>query len=56
MYKIKTRIQHESDTLQEYGDDIERLVRLNYPDAPEQFVQQLAVSNFIDGVHDIQLR
>lgn len=33
MNQLKTRIQPQSESVQEYGADIESLVRLDYPDA-----------------------
>lgn len=42
--------------MQGYGGDIDSLVMLVYPDASEQYVQELGVSNFIDGVRDIQVQ
>lgn len=48
-----TSKEYQSKTSQEYGANIERLVRLAYPDASEQFVQKLGVNFFVDGVHNI---
>lgn len=53
MNPLNTGIQHQSESLEEYGADIERLA---YPDAAEQFTHHLGASNFIDGVHNIQLQ
>lgn len=47
--------KEDSKSWQEYEADIERLVRLVYPEAPEQFAHQLEVSGCMKGVRDIQI-
>jgi len=58
VYKIqlKSRAQESSETLQEFGAEIERLIRLAYPQAPEEFLNQIAVQNFTDGVRGADLQ
>ncbi|KAJ8983618.1 hypothetical protein NQ317_004256 [Molorchus minor] len=40
--------------LQQYEADIARLVYLAYPTAPRDFIEQLAVQVFIDGIRDCE--
>ncbi|KAJ8912995.1 hypothetical protein NQ315_002872 [Exocentrus adspersus] len=54
--QLKSRSQGSTETLQEFSTDIERMVRLAYPEAPEEFIKQLNVQSFIDGVKDPELQ
>ncbi|KAJ8914101.1 hypothetical protein NQ315_014297 [Exocentrus adspersus] len=54
--QLKSRSQGPTETLQEFSTDIERMVRLAYPEAPEEFIKQLNVQSFIDGVKDPELQ
>lgn len=57
MNEFETRIEYYySETLQEYGTDIERLVMLAYPDSSDKFTHQLEVNSINDGGSDIQLQ
>ncbi|KAJ8968447.1 hypothetical protein NQ317_004879 [Molorchus minor] len=46
----KSRNQRINENLQQYEADIARLVYLAYPTAPRDFIEQLAVQVFIDGI------
>lgn len=52
--QLKGRQQKQSETLQEYEVDIARLVRLAYPTASEQILEQLSIQLFVDGIHDLE--
>jgi len=54
--QLKSRAQGSSETLQEFGAEIERLIRLAYPQAPEDFLNQIAVQNFTDGARGADLQ
>lgn len=45
-----SRTQGTSKTL--HVAEIERLVKLAYPEAPEEFKNHLCVNSFIEGVQD----
>ncbi|KAJ8915714.1 hypothetical protein NQ315_000648 [Exocentrus adspersus] len=55
-HQLKSRSQGPTETLQEFSTDIERMVRLAYPEAPAEFIKQLNVQSFIDGVKDPELQ
>ncbi|KAJ8984469.1 hypothetical protein NQ317_006129 [Molorchus minor] len=50
--QFKGRNQRINENLQQYEADIARLVYLAYPTAPRDFIEQLAVQVFIDGIRD----
>lgn len=50
--QVKSRIQNNEESLQEFEADIARLVRLAYPTAPDSFLEQLTVQTFVDGLRD----
>lgn len=52
--KARTRIQEE--ILPELAEDIERLVRLAYPDATESMVEVLAKDQFVDSLPEEDMR
>ncbi|KAJ8910275.1 hypothetical protein NQ315_003342 [Exocentrus adspersus] len=54
--QLKSRSQGPTETLQEFSTYIERMVRLAYPEAPEEIIKQLNVQSFIDGVKDPELQ
>ncbi|KAJ8911883.1 hypothetical protein NQ315_012297 [Exocentrus adspersus] len=54
--QLKSLSQGPTETLQEFSTDIEKMVRLAYPEAPEEFIKQLNVQSFIDGVKDPELQ
>ncbi|KAJ8936420.1 hypothetical protein NQ318_014858 [Aromia moschata] len=50
--QIKGRQQRSNESLQEYEADIERLDHLAYPQAPKEFLEQIGIQTFIDGLLD----
>ncbi|KAJ8983295.1 hypothetical protein NQ317_019852 [Molorchus minor] len=52
--QLKGRNQRINENLQQYEADIARLVYLAYPTAPRDFIEQLAVQVFIDGIRDCE--
>ncbi|KAJ8952760.1 hypothetical protein NQ318_008075 [Aromia moschata] len=54
--QIKSRQQRSNESLQEYEADIERLVHLAYPQAPKEFLEQIGIQTFIDGLVDIEMQ
>lgn len=54
--QLKNRHQKYGETLQEFEADISRLVRMAYPNAPDSFLEQLAVESFTYGVDDVELQ
>nr|XP_023013314.1 uncharacterized protein LOC111503278 [Leptinotarsa decemlineata] len=54
--QLKVRTQGPSKSLQEFWAEVEKLVRLPYSEAPDNFTHWISVHNFIDGVHDTELQ
>ncbi|KAJ8951067.1 hypothetical protein NQ318_003765 [Aromia moschata] len=54
--EIKSRQQRRNESLQEYEADIERLVHLAYPQAPKEFLEQIGIQTFIDGLLDTEMQ
>ncbi|KAJ8957234.1 hypothetical protein NQ318_007798 [Aromia moschata] len=54
--QIKSRQQRSNESLQEYEADIERLVHLAYPQALKEFLEQIGIQTFIDGLVDIEMQ
>ncbi|KAJ8952330.1 hypothetical protein NQ318_017224 [Aromia moschata] len=52
--QLKGRNRRVDESLQQYEADIARLVHLAYPKAPQDFMEQLGVQIFIDGILDHQ--
>ncbi|KAJ8973583.1 hypothetical protein NQ317_011837 [Molorchus minor] len=52
--QLEMRNQRINENLQQYEADIARLVYLAYPTAPRDFIEQLAVQVFIDGIRDCE--
>lgn len=50
--QLKNRSQKEGENLKEFEADVARLVRISYPQAPENFLECLAVRTFIDGLQN----
>ncbi|KAJ8944180.1 hypothetical protein NQ318_016160 [Aromia moschata] len=55
-YQIKSRQQRSNESLQEYEADIERLIHLAYPQAPKEFLEQIGIQTFIDGLVDTEMQ
>ena len=54
--KLKGRTHRREETLPELAEDVERLVRLAYPDATEPMVEVLAKDQFVDSLPDEDMR
>ena len=54
--KLKARIRRREESLPELSEDVERLVRLAYPDAAESMVEVLAKDQFIDALPEEDMR
>ena len=54
--KLRNRIRRRDETLPEVAEDIERLARLAYPDAPVDVLETLTKDQFIDALIDEELR
>ncbi|KAJ8954556.1 hypothetical protein NQ318_000790, partial [Aromia moschata] len=54
--QIKSRQQRSNESLQEYETDIERLIHLAYPQAPKEFLEQIGIQTFIDGLVDTEMQ
>lgn len=52
--QLKARVQKVGESIQVFESDIARLVRQAYPTAPDDFLEQLAVQSFIDGLRDCE--
>ncbi|KAJ8956131.1 hypothetical protein NQ318_016586 [Aromia moschata] len=55
-YQIKSRQQRTNESLQEYESDIERLIHVAYPQAPKEFLEQIGIQSFIDGLLDTEMQ
>ncbi|KAJ8915474.1 hypothetical protein NQ315_003237 [Exocentrus adspersus] len=53
--QLRSRKQRFEETLQQYEADISRMVNLAYPTAPAEVIEQLSVSNFIEGLRDPEI-
>ncbi|XP_050516698.1 uncharacterized protein LOC126891565 [Diabrotica virgifera virgifera] len=54
--QLKVRYQKHNESLQEFEADIKRLLHLAYPQAPRDFLEQIGIQAFIDGLHDIEMQ
>ncbi|XP_050507866.1 trichohyalin-like [Diabrotica virgifera virgifera] len=54
--QLKVRYQKRNESLQEFEADIKRLLHLAYPQAPGDFLEQIGIQAFIDGLHDIEMQ
>ncbi|KAJ8951976.1 hypothetical protein NQ318_010720, partial [Aromia moschata] len=54
--QIKSRQQRSNESFQEYEADIERLIHLAYPQAPKEFLEQIGIQTFIDGLVDTEMQ
>lgn len=53
---MKTRVRNNTEYLQEFGAELERLVQFVYPEAPDDFSHQLCFHSDVDGVKDLQFQ
>ena len=54
--RFKSRTRGQDESLPELAEDIERLGRLAYPDAPDQMTDSLSLDQFVDALHDDDTR
>ncbi len=54
--RLKSRTRRRDESLPELAEDIERLTRLAYPDAPESMVDVLARDQLVDALPDDDTR
>lgn len=54
--RLKARTRRREETLPELAEDVERLVRLAYPDAAEPMVEVLAKDQFVDSLPEEDMR
>ena len=54
--KLRSRTRRREETLPELAEDIERLVRLAYPDAAPLMLEVLAKDQFVDALADEDMR
>ena len=54
--QLRARKQHAAESLQEFEASINRLIRLAYPEAPEDFRTSFAMQTFTTGVRDNELQ
>lgn len=54
--QLRERRQKASESLPEMGQDIRRLVNLAYPTAPDDVREILATEQFLDGLHNSEMR
>ncbi|KAJ8955270.1 hypothetical protein NQ318_000298 [Aromia moschata] len=54
--QVKSRQQRTNESLQEYEADIERLIHLAYLQAPKEFLEQIGIQTFIDGLLDTEMQ
>ncbi|KAJ8952818.1 hypothetical protein NQ318_008139 [Aromia moschata] len=54
--QIKSRQQKSNESFQEYEADIDRLVHLAYPHAPKEFLEQIGIQTFINGLLDTEMQ
>ncbi|KAJ8932556.1 hypothetical protein NQ318_004710 [Aromia moschata] len=54
----KSRVDNKEpmSPFKEYEADIERLVHLAYPQAPKEFLEQIGIQTFIDGLLDTEMQ
>ena len=54
--QLRARRQHSGESLQEFETSIDRLIRLAYPEAPEDFRTRFAMQTFTAGVRENELQ
>jgi hypothetical protein len=54
--QLRERRQRAAESLPEMGQDIRRLVNLAYPTAPDNVREILAIEQFLDGLHNSDMR
>ena len=54
--KLKNRTRKREESLAELAEEVERLARLAYPEAPPEMLELLAKDQFIDALADGDMR
>ena len=54
--KLHNRVRRRDETLPELAEDIERLARLAYPEAPAEVLETLTKDQFTDALNDDETR
>ena len=54
--KLKNRVRKRDEELTELAEDVEKLIRLAYPDADPAMVELLGIDHFIDALHEEEMR
>ena len=54
--QLRERRQKASESLPEMGQDIRRLTNLAYPTEASDLKENLATEQFLDGLHDTEMR
>ena len=54
--KLKNRVRKREEGLTELAEDVEKLIRLAYPDADPAMMEVLGIDHFIDALHEEELR
>ncbi len=54
--KLRNHVRCRDETLPELAEDIEKLARLAYPEAPIEVVETLTKDQFIDALYDDEIR
>lgn len=53
---FRVRTQRQKESITEFGFDLQRLAALAFPDCPMNSVQKLVVSQFLEGLRDINTK
>lgn len=53
---LRNRARHRDETLPELAEDIERLTRLAYPEAPIEVLETLTKDQFVHALNDDEMR
>ena len=54
--KLKNRVRKREEGLTELAEDVEKLIRLAYPDADPAMMEVLGIDHFIDALHEEEMR
>ena len=54
--KPKNRVRKKEKGLTELAEDVEKLIRLTYPDADPAMMELLGIDHFIDALHEEEMR
>ena len=54
--KLKNRVRRREEGLTELAEDVEKLIRLAYPEADPAMMEVLGIDHFIDALHEEEMR